>query len=316
MKCAPVLIITLHRFDKLRACIESLQRNYLAGETDLYVALDCPRDVTHVDGQLKIKNYLNELQGFQSVKIINRPTNFGIIRNYLDAMDSILTNNDRVIFSEDDNVFSVDFLSFMNTALSTYEHEKTVFTISGYGYPLDLTAVHGSPVYRWCGHSAWGFGIWRDRWLQLSWDVEKVFASVSVFLKDYAKVHRLERVANHYLPALLTVSCDGRLNGDTVINLHQFLNGYQSVFPVVTRVRNGGQDGSGRSGSIDISGLYDRQTLYCGPRTESVPLETGESPAVSRRLSQHFRRPRHHRIKSYIKLALHNMGVLSGDRGR
>ena len=54
---APVIIPTLNRHEHLIRCINSLKRNPLAKETELYISLDYPPAEKYVDGYLKIKKY-------------------------------------------------------------------------------------------------------------------------------------------------------------------------------------------------------------------------------------------------------------------
>ena len=42
IKCAPILIPTLCRYEHFVKCIQSLKENTLANESDLFIALDYP----------------------------------------------------------------------------------------------------------------------------------------------------------------------------------------------------------------------------------------------------------------------------------
>ena len=69
---APVLIITLDRFEKLKLCLESLATNQFANQTDLYIALDYPSKPEHFEGYNKIVSLVDTLSGFKTVNIIKR----------------------------------------------------------------------------------------------------------------------------------------------------------------------------------------------------------------------------------------------------
>ena len=57
---APILITTLNRYECLRRCIESLQKNSWADKTELFISVDYPPTDKYVDGYNKIKKYLNK----------------------------------------------------------------------------------------------------------------------------------------------------------------------------------------------------------------------------------------------------------------
>ena len=83
MKCAPVLIVTLNRYSHLRRCIESLQRNKLAKDTDLYIGLDYPPGQEYEAGYEQVLNYLNGgIDGFHEVVIVKQSVNMGILKLY------------------------------------------------------------------------------------------------------------------------------------------------------------------------------------------------------------------------------------------
>ena len=106
---APVLIPTLNRYEHFLRCVESLSKCTHADKTDLYIALDYPANDLHWEGYNKIKEYLNEVSGFKSVKIIQRDQNYGAIQNIEDAQQQIFQEYDRIILSEDDNEFAPNF---------------------------------------------------------------------------------------------------------------------------------------------------------------------------------------------------------------
>lgn len=306
MKCAPVLIITLDRSEKFKKCIESLKNNLYADCTDLFIAIDYPKTQEQFDGYLRTLTYLKEISGFKTINIIKREVNFGIIRNYLEAKNFILTQNDSIIFTEDDNEFSEDFLNFMNKCLIKYKNNKTIFSISGYNYPVVMPNKYTQNVYKWMGHSAWGFGIWKDRWEQIIWNPDFIFNSVEAFLHDYISVYKFQKIANHYLPAIINIFEEKKMSGDGYICLHQYKHGFYSIFPVISRVRNHGHDGTGRSNSVIENSIYNKQELYTGSSKYELPefLETNKEINLS--LNKHFKIPKISRIKAFAKLVLLN----------
>ena len=56
--------------------------------------------------------------------------------NFNDARGYIFKSHDTVIFSEDDNEFSTDFLEFINKGLVTYKDRLDILSVCGYMYPM------------------------------------------------------------------------------------------------------------------------------------------------------------------------------------
>ncbi|RZK22689.1 MAG: hypothetical protein EOO43_09340 [Flavobacterium sp.] len=307
---APVLIITLNRFEKLKLCVESLRDNHLAKQTDLFIALDYPSKPEHFPGYEKIVDFLEGLNGFNSINIIKRSENFGIVKNYLTAKNELFEKYDAVIFSEDDNEFSTDFLNFMNKCLRQYKDDRTIFSISGYNYPVIMPSNYNLQVYKWVGHSAWGFGIWKDRWENISWDEQKIASVTKKFLKQYSRVYDYIRIANHYFSSALTIAIDRKINGDGFINLYQFENNYHSIFPVESRVKNHGHDGTGRSEANIVDSPYLQQSLYSGDSNYEIPLIVPEDKQINKILKKHFQVPLINLIRSSIKLVMFNLGII------
>ena len=103
---APVLITTLNRYEHFKETITSLSQCTGADMTDLYIALDYPPTPFYEDGYRKIVEYLPTISGFKSVNIIKREKNYGMGKNFHDALHQVIfTKYDRFIFSEDDNLF-------------------------------------------------------------------------------------------------------------------------------------------------------------------------------------------------------------------
>jgi len=307
MTCAPVLIITLNRCEKFKNCVESLKMNLLADHTDLFIALDFPAASDQIEGYNKTIEFLKTLSGFKSINIIKRERNFGIVQNYLSAKELLFRTYDRVIFSEDDNVFSSDFLNFMNKCLVQYEKNKSIFTISGFNYPVQISKDYSEPVYKWMGHSAWGFGIWKDRWVQIDWNPDVIFDDVTKFLRDISDVYRFQEVANHYLPAMLNMVINKKISGDGYICLHQFRNNLYSIFPTISRVRNYGHDGTGRSKSLIINSPYCSHELYAGSHEYDLSTSIESNININLVLKDFFKQSAKIRLKNFLKLFLFNL---------
>jgi len=306
---APVLIITLNRYDHLKKCVESLSACTYADSTDLYIAVDYPTKESHWEGYNNINNYLAEIKGFKSVFVIKRKENFGPVRNHLEAQSRIFEEFDRIIFSEDDNVFSPNFLDFVNKGLNKYKDDSSIFSISGYNYPISIPESYNQNVYLWTGFSAWGVGLWRDKWSKIDWNEDTALKKVRKFLNNYNQVIRFDMIANNYVPALIKMIELNTLHGDGYICMMLFANNMYSIFPTVSRVRNLGHDGTGMNCHEIIDDIYKDQELYSGLVSYELPLDVKLNNDLDVVLKVHWKRSIRSRIKVALKLFFMNLGL-------
>lgn len=309
---APILVISLDRYEHFRRCIESLSANLTANKTDLFIALDYPLTENQWIGYEKIVSYIDTIAGFKTVNVIKRDINYGRVKNYFEAKKEVLNVFDRLIFTEDDNEFSSDFLSFMNRCLDVYKDTENIFSISGYNYPISMPSSYPFEVYKWIGHSAWGFGIWKEKWEKIDWDVREIQETVREFLKNYKNVNNLNSINNQYIPMMIEmIKKEDNLYGDLYICLYQFINNMYSIFPSITRVKNMGHDGSGINCSYMRNDIYKDQDLYKGSGIYKIPYDLKQHKGVNQILKNHFKNSSITNMKTFIKLFLLNSGFYS-----
>src|SRR5215471_2325117 len=133
---APIALFSYRRYKHLQTTLEALLRNPEADETDLHVFSDGARDEASAAEVDEVRRVLRQLNGFKSITIVEHEKNVGLARNIIGGVSDVLARSDRVIVIEDDIVVSPVFLRFMNEALSLYQTEPRVGSISGYCYPI------------------------------------------------------------------------------------------------------------------------------------------------------------------------------------
>lgn len=248
----PVMIVTLCRYDHFMRCIESLRNNSYASDTELYIGLDYPAKESHWSGYGKIVEYLNKgIEGFKSVHVIKHKTNLGPTKNYEYIKKIVTDRHDSYIFTEDDNVFSPNFLEFMNVCMNYYKSDKKILAVCGYMYPIsvdnDLTVIRISTYF-----SASGYGISREMDDMLAHNI-----NMETFVKMYHDVgmmNKLRKVSpNQYcnfvkgmVEYTSDLICEDSIRPtDLAWGLYAFFNDYKVIFPCINKVRNNGYDGSG-----------------------------------------------------------------------
>ena len=130
--CAPLALFVYNRPEHTRQTIEALSVNTLASQTPLHVFSDAPRNDTPRQPVEEVRSYIRTITGFQSVTIIERPTNYGLARSVIDGVSGLCEKYGCAIVVEDDLVTSSRFLTYMNDALTAYEHDARVMQISGH----------------------------------------------------------------------------------------------------------------------------------------------------------------------------------------
>lgn len=255
MNCAPVLIPTLCRDKHFKVCVKSLARNSLAKDTIVFIALDYPLKEEHWEGYRIIKSYLDEVKTknyFSELVVIERRENLGSVKNFSEASNFIFSHYNSLIFSEDDNEFSTNFLEYMNKSLSRYENDKSIMGITGYALPVQWKYA-GNSVLKLPVMSAWGLGIWKDRYFDF-FERTAILQDAKVPLKfDFFKqIYQVSPPVWAYF-----INCfwmrsfrfvDWNFWG------YMILSKKKAISPVVSKVINHGLDGSGVSKMLDPLG--------------------------------------------------------------
>lgn len=250
MKYAPVIIITCNRYEHLERCIESLKKNTYADRTELYISVDYPPNDEYTDGWEKVCQLLQKpIEGFAGVNLYFQKTNLGVYENYQFLRHAAFEKYDRLIYTEDDNEFSPNFLAYIDKGLELYETHPKVYGICGYAndYPFRHGEDNVIPLTDGC---EWGMGIWREKEAVVQEQLTLnnwINAAKNVRLMRQL-YHNRSRLFSRMLGTLLD-TCEEQelLNIDVNRGIFMALNGFCSINPVQTKVRNWGFDGSGQN---------------------------------------------------------------------
>lgn len=250
---APILLPTLCRYEPLVRCIDSLRRNAWADRTDLVIALDYPKKASHREGYEKIRRYLEKTRfpEFRGVQVILRKKNYGAIRNFRDLLDIGFAKYDRCICVFDDLTFSPNFIQYMDEMLERFEGEPDVEAVLGYSYPVAWKAAEGSnAILQNFSGSIWGIGFWREKFLEMSRYLEG-----GGLVRDFDRAWSdgaFEKMTDWAVKDYVNSVCYG-VNRSSFVNqitdialrIYLAVRGKKYVMPLLSKVRNGGFDGSG-----------------------------------------------------------------------
>lgn len=161
IKYAPITLFAYNRFDHTKRTIESLQKNFLAVQSELFIFCDNAKNSNDQNAVQEVRNYVKSIGGFKNITIIEREKNFGLAQSIINGVSEIIAKFGRVIVLEDDMVTSPHFLEFMNEALELYESEDKVISIHGYIYPVKKTLPE---TFFLRGADCWGWATWKRGW--------------------------------------------------------------------------------------------------------------------------------------------------------
>lgn len=247
---APVIIPTLCRFEHFKNCLESLSACTGAEFTDVFIGLDYPAKDKHWDGYNKIKNWLKKKNfTFKNLIVVERECNFGFgpNGNLASLRRDVFKKYDRVILSEDDNIFSPCFLEFINKGLDLYKEDPSVLAINGYRHDYPIKSGSNTFFRQNVNFSAWGYGLWREKYERMPETnyFEKTFSLKKFFQtkKDVGGNRAYDYWSFFFKPT--------RSWHDSALSVFAYLNNMDVIMPSkISLVRNVGWDASGEH-SID-----------------------------------------------------------------
>ena len=167
---APVFIPTLNRYEHLKQCLESLSKCTWSDQTEVFVALDFPPSEKYIEGWQKNKAFLDNCgdMGFKKLHVIERHENYGTWSpgdrgNLRVLLEENLGPYDYYITTEDDNVFSPNFLEFMNKGFLRFKDDESVVALCGFRWYFPIQS-EGNTYFRLNAFSTpWGMGYWKNK---------------------------------------------------------------------------------------------------------------------------------------------------------
>lgn len=232
MVISPIVLFVYNRLNETKKVISSLKNNYLAKESDLIIFSDGPK--TNKD-QLKVKtvrDFLETIDGFKSVKIIQSSKNKGLGESIITGVSEIISKYKKVIVLEDDLITSPNFLDFMNQGLSFYQDSEKIFSISGYTLDLPSLDHYDKDFYLGYRASSWGWGTWSSKWEKVDWEVSDYFE----FKRSMSKQIKFMRGGSD-LPQMLWQQMNGKIDSWAIRWCYeQYKEDLFTVFPAKSKV--------------------------------------------------------------------------------
>ena len=246
----PIALFVYNRPAHTRQTVEALQKNELAGGSDLFVFSDAPKTMEAAEAVREVREYIKTISGFRSVSIVERDKNWGLASSIIDGVTGLCNEHGRVIVLEDDMVTSPYFLAYMNEALEKYADDDRIIGIHGYVYPVR----HSLPeAFFLQGADCWGWATWQRGW--------KLFNGDGRYLFDELKRRKLIRAFDFNGTYPFSKMLEGQIKGTNdswAVRWYAsaFLAGKLTLYPGRSLVHNIGNDNSGvhcgGSSSMDV----------------------------------------------------------------
>lgn len=266
MTLAPVLLFVYNRPLHTRKVIESLRHNSLAADTPLIIYADAAHAPETEESVAEVRQFLSTINGFKSVKLVIRTENWGLARNVIDGVTTVVNEYGRVIVLEDDLVVAPYFLQFMNDALETYQNEERIGHIQACDFTND-PSLPDTFLIRWTG--SWGWATWKRAWKHFNPDGRALLQQ----LEERKLTHTFDFNGTYPFTRMLRKQIAGQNNSWAIRwNASLFLEGILSLNVGRSLVQNTGFDGTGTH--CGGGGLYDSH-LWMSPLkvTQLHPIE-------------------------------------------
>ena len=307
---APVVLFAYNRPDHTRQTVDALRRNTLAMTTDLIAFSDGPRAAEDMSRVLEVRRYLKSVDGFRSVTVHERGSNFGLAASVIDGVTRVCEDAGQIIVVEDDLVVSPHFLDFMNTALRRYSNDAEVMQISGYMFPVDMGSETDSFFLPFT--TSWGWGTWQRAWAAFD-PLMSGFDALSGDLR-LRKAFDLDGAYDYF--GMLRRQRRGDADSWAIRwYLSVFMRKGLTLYPAKTLVQNIGFDGSGMHCGTDdfgqAGGLPDFEVTSYPERVELFPAWRRVLAGLPRRSRRHSLRELAGKL---IRRVSRTIGTTSGRR--
>ena len=244
MQLAPIILFTYSRPEHTLHTLDSLAQNQFAKDSQLYIFCDGPKTFKTFEANRKVQEVIiaeKNRKRFGCVNIAISQENKGLARSIITGVSYVMEKHGECIVIEDDLILGNNFLGFMNSCLEFYKGNSSIWSISGFTYPLPSLAQYPHDVYlsyRACSH---GWASWSDRWEKVDWEV-KDFETIQHSWSIQRKFNR----GGNDLYRMLCHQMKGERDSWAIRFCYsQFKNDMLCVYPKIPLVKNVGYDGSG-----------------------------------------------------------------------
>lgn len=302
MVYAPLMIMVYDRLEHLKQLIDSLLLDPLSSNTDLYLISDAAYKDEHKARIEEVRIYAHSIKGFKTVNIIANVENRGAFESYEYLKNLIFEKHENLIFFEDDNMVSPNYLAFMNNAFNKYKDNPKVAYVCGYNFPIEISKEYPYDVYFYPSVCAWGYGLWKSKIL----DVSKL--TKEEMRKDKKTLNNIKKKSSQLYHILMSDIYSDRFLNDARIGYFLYKNDMVSVFPKYSLVKNTGHDGTGLH--CGVNEFYQKQIKHDDFIPSKFPEEIFVDKKIEQLMIQYTNSSFKNAVKANLKLAYLKLNFL------
>jgi hypothetical protein len=168
---APICLFVYKRLSETRQTVESLQKNFLAGESGLFIFSDGYKNENDIDKINQVREYIKTISGFKKITLFESPINKGLANSIIAGVTQIIEQYGKVIVLEDDLIATTNFLDFMNQALNYYAQQGKIFSIACFSHKIKYPPDYNYNVFLQGRPTSWGWATWLNRWNTIDWKI-------------------------------------------------------------------------------------------------------------------------------------------------
>ena len=298
---APTVVFAYNRPEHLRRTLSALAENHGAGETEVFVFVDGPKNEGGKAVWEEVISVAKSFEGsFKNMTLNISEKNKGLAESVINGAGEIIEKYGRVIVVEDDSVSAKTFLSFMNEALDFYGDDPEIWSIGGYTVPMTIPEDYRRSVIKTGRSSSYAWATWKDRWDKIDWKV----GDYSSFKKNFSARRRFNMWGSDR-SGMLDNQMNGTINSWAIrFDYAMFKNNMYNLVPVHSLIQSIGRDGSGTH-DTDKSKKVD---FFAAELSGDGKMITPEKVEVDERIRREFCKPFYlplsFRAKEYIKNVL------------
>lgn len=291
-KLAPIILFVYNRPWHTKQTIEALQKNELASESELFIYSDAPKKEEAEEKVKEVREYINTIIGFNKITIIERKENLGLANSIIDGVTEKISTFGKIIVLEDDLVTSSYFLKFMNDGLNFFKDDKKIWSLSGFNPPIKIPTDYEEEIYLNFRASSWGWATWEDRWNKIDWEVK----DFNCFIQNKKEQKRFNR-GGEDMTAMLKNQIDGKIDSWAIRWCYsQYKDSSYCIYPVTSKVRNIGNDGSGVH-----CGKTDKNDVILDNKKTKFSTNLKENKALLKAFKRHFELPFKGKVAKQLK---------------
>jgi hypothetical protein len=241
MNLAPIVLFIYNRPKHTKATLDSLIKNPLAKFSTIYIYSDGAKNSEDEKWVNEVRQIIRTLSGFKEIVIFEKEKNDGLANSVISGVTEVINKWDKVIVLEDDLVLATDFLDYMNHALEFYKDTPSIFSVSGYLFPIKIPKNYAHNTFLLPRSCSWGWGTWKNKWELADWEIKD--------FENFAKNSEQKTAFNQGGADLtyMLIKQKRKLINSWAIRWYytHFKNKAYCVYPTKSKVANIGFDGSG-----------------------------------------------------------------------